>query len=177
MARKMRVIYYLFEVQNQPISVYAKEIEGHLKYFIRLVNPDGYTLFENAKSILKTSNVIYVIELRDEVSRWFYLAPSLEGIERPRVAYEYEVGKEKGLEAVLWEIAEGKAHRTWSMNKISGILQAILWGGFLILSYIGYKNEQAGIISNLLPLVFLLSGLIEGFRRGYKKRRASRVIK
>ncbi len=170
MSKKVRVIYYLFEVQNQPISVYAKEIESHLKYFVRLVNSDEYTLFENSKSLLRNSKVLYIIELRDDVSRWFYLTTGVKGIEKPKVAYEYEIGKEKGLEAVLREIAEGKAHRKWGVNKISAALQIILWGGFFILGYFGYENDKTGWISNFLPLVFLISGMIEGFRRGYKKK-------
>ncbi|WP_297438971.1 hypothetical protein [Thermococcus sp.] len=171
MAEKMKVIYYLFELRNQPMSAYAREMERHLKHFVRLVNPDEYSLFENSRGILRSSGKVYIIELRDELSRWFYIAPVVENIEKPEAAYEYEIGKEKGLEAVLREIAEGKAHRKWSVNKISTVLQIILWGGFFVLSYFGYKNDQAGWVSNLLPLVFLLSGLIEGFRRGYKKKK------
>lgn len=171
MTEKMKVIYYLFELRNQPVSAYAREMERHLKHFVRLVNPDEYSLFENSRSILRSSSKVYIIELRDDMNRWFYVAPAVENIEKPAVAYEYEIGKEKGLEAVLREIAEGKAHRRWSVNKISAALQTLLWGSFFLLSYFGYKNDQVGWINSLLPMVFLLSGLIEGFRRGYKKKK------
>ncbi len=172
MEGKIRVIYYLFKVQDQPIGTYAKEIEKHLKYFVRLVNPDEYTLFENSKSFLKNSRNLYIIELRDDISRWFYLTTELGTIKKPEVAYEYEVGTEQGLEAVFRGIAEGSTHGRSRVDTFLAVLQVLLWGGFLFLSYIGYKNEKFQWINNLfLPSVFILSGTIEGFRRGYKKRR------
>ena len=171
MPRGIRIIYYIYEVRDRPIGEFVRGIEDKIGRFIRLVNPDEYTLLMNFKEVLGSSNEAYVIEVRDDVNRWFYLTREAEGLEKPKVAYEYEVGKEKGLEVVFKEIAEGSAHKTFGIDKFSALLQILLWGGFLILSYMGYKNDELELINGLLPLVILLSGAIEGIRRGYKKKK------
>jgi hypothetical protein len=171
MARGVKIIYYLYEVKDKPLGDYAKGIESKLGRFVRLVNPDEYTLLTNFKGILKGSKEAYIIEIKNDLNRWFYLTKSAEGLKKPKIAYEYEVGKEEALETVFKEIAEGRAHRKANIDKFSAVLQVLLWGGFLLLSYLGYKNDELDWINSFLPLVLLLSGLIEGFRRGYKKRK------
>lgn len=171
MAKGIRILYYLYEVKDEPLGDYAKVIESKLGHFVRLVNPDEYTLMINFKSILGTSREAHVIEIRDDVSRWFYITEPTKGLEKPKAAYEYEVEKEEALEVVFKEIAEGRAHKGLGIDKFSAMLQLFLWGGFALLSYLGYKNDELGWINSFLPLVLLLSGLIEGFRRGYKKRK------
>lgn len=171
MARGIRITYYLYEVKDRPIGEYARGIESGLDRFLRLVNPDEYTLLMNFREVLGSSEHAYVIELRDEVNRWFYLTKEVKDLEKPSAAYEYEVGKEKGLEVVFKEIAEGSAHKKWGVDKVSSVLQVILWGGFMLLGWLGYRNYEMAWMDNLLPLVLLLSGLIEGFRRGYKKKK------
>ncbi|NJE60834.1 hypothetical protein [Thermococcus sp. 21S7] len=171
MGKKIKIIYYLYEVKDEPLGSYAKVIESKLGRFRRLVNPDEYTLMANFRSILGASKEAYVIEIKNDLNRWFYLTRSAKGLEKPKVAYEYEVGKEEALEIVFKEIAEGRAHKKSGVDKFSAVLQLLLWGGFFLLSYMGYKNDELGWVNNFLPLVLLLSGLIEGFRRGYKKKK------
>ncbi|WP_148882481.1 hypothetical protein [Thermococcus aciditolerans] len=171
MAQKIKIVYYLYEVKDEPLGNYAKAVESKLGRFVRLVNPDEYTLMTNFKSIPGTSKEAHVIEIRNDINRWFYLTKDANGLEKPKAAYEYEIGKEEALEAVFREIAEGSAHGKLGVDKFSAMLQLLLWGGFLLLSYLGYKNDELEWINSFLPLVLLLSGLIEGFRRGYKKRK------
>ncbi len=171
MGRKIKVVYYLYEVKDEPLGNYAKAVESKLGRFVRLVNPDEYTLMTNFKSVLGASEKGYVIEIRNDLNRWFYLAKGVDGLEKPKAAYEYVIGKEEALEVVFREIAEGPAHGKLGVDKFSAVLQLLLWGGFLFLSYLGYKNDELEWINGFLPLVLLVSGLIEGFRRGYKKRK------
>ncbi|WP_267886222.1 hypothetical protein [Thermococcus piezophilus] len=39
------------------------------------------------------------------------------------------------------------------------------------MSYLGYRNEELEKVSNYLPLILLISGTIEGRRKGYKRKR------
>lgn len=88
------IIYYLYKLTDEPISVRAKRFEEDLESYIRLVNPNDFTLLENARRLLKESKKIYVIKLSDGVSRWSYLTDKeFKWIEKPTLAYEYEVGK------------------------------------------------------------------------------------
>ena len=169
MPRGIRVVYYMYEVEGS-IGEFVRGIEDKLGRFVRLVNPDEHTLLLNFKGMLGNSNGAYVIEVRNDVSRWFYLTEEADGLERPSVAYEYVVGKEKGLEVVFKEIADGSVHRAFGADGFFGVLQVLLWGGFLLLGYMGYRNDGMELAGGLLPLVILLSSAVEGIRRGYKKR-------
>ncbi|ANF23116.1 hypothetical protein [Thermococcus piezophilus] len=88
------IIYYLYKLTDEPISVRAKRFEEDLESYLLLVNPNDFTLLENTRRLLKESKKIYVIKLSNGVSRWSYLTDKeFKWIEKPTLAYEYEVGK------------------------------------------------------------------------------------
>jgi|Deesub1362B_J571_1020462.scaffolds.fasta_scaffold00037_86 hypothetical protein len=173
--KEPKLVYVLIKIkENKPISEEAKRIEEFLKErnlpFARIINSDEFTLMINVKKLFEKTSRVYIIELNDGISRWFYLTPSEERInfDKKDVLKIFILKKEDALEEILKRIASEKIKGKSKIERILDIVQLILGFSFFWIAYI--SEEGVGEAINYLPAIFALIALIQGLKRGYKER-------
>lgn len=173
--KEPKLVYVLIKIkENKPISEEAKRIEEFLKKrnlsFVRVINSDEFTLMINLKKLFEKTSRVYIVELNDGISRWFYLTPSEERInfDKKDALKIFILKKEDALEEIIKRIASEKIKGKSKIERILDIVQLILGFSFFWIAYI--SEEGVGEAINYLPAIFALIALIQGLKRGYKER-------
>ncbi|AIF69130.1 hypothetical protein PAP_03550 [Palaeococcus pacificus DY20341] len=171
--KEKRLVYVLIKVkENQFISEKAKEVEAVFRgrTFSRLTNVDEFSLLSHIKNMLSKHWRIYVVELDDGTSRWFYIVPSEERIrfERKDKLIVFLPKNEDALEEIVQRIVNKGVKQKSRVQKILEVFQGVLGiaGGFLVYRY----REDILRISNVITMIFALILLIQGLKKGYKER-------
>ena len=160
MVRAKFVIHYYEVEKDDP------ELRRTLKGYLGIFSPDVDTLSDALLQASFQSSKITVVKTPKAI----YVAPGEYEIEGK--AYEFLISSENGLRKVAEEILGVKRLK---LDTVVNIVQAALWGLAILLGYLGYKNDALNEVSSYMALLFLLSGAIENFRRGYKKRERVRA--
>lgn len=173
--KEPKLVYVLIKIkENKPISEEAKRIEEFLKKrnlsFVRVINSDEFTLMINVKKLFEKASRVYIVELNDGISRWFYLTPSEERInfDKKDALKIFILKKEDALGEIIKRIASEKIKGKSKIERILDIVQLILGFSFFWIAYI--SEEGVGEAINYLPAIFALIALIQGLKRGYKER-------
>ncbi|WP_297062125.1 hypothetical protein [Thermococcus sp.] len=156
---KVRFVVYYHELDND-------DVKGTLRNYTVLFSQDVEALVDALLQMAYSSPKITVVNTPKAV----YVAPG--EYELGGKVYEFLVSRESGLKNVAEEILGVKKSR---FNTVINVVQAVLWGLAILLSYFGYKNDALNEVSSYVAFLFLLSGVIENFRRGYKKRERVRA--
>jgi len=124
----------------------------------------------NLKKLFEKTSRVYIVELNDGISRWFYLTPSEERInfDKKDALKIFILKKEDALEEIIKRIASEKIKGKSKIERILDIVQLILGFSFFWIAYI--SKEGIGEAINYLPAIFALIALIQGLKRGYKER-------
>ena len=171
--KEKRLVYILIKVkENQFISEKAKEVESIFRgrTFSRLTNVDEFSLLSHIKNMLSKHWRVYVVELDDGTSRWFYIVPSGERIkfEMKDKLIVFLPKNEDAMVEIVQRIANKGVKQKSRVQKILEMVQGVLGiaGGFLVYQY----RENILGISNAITIIFALILLIQGVKRGYKER-------
>ncbi|WP_297556495.1 hypothetical protein [Thermococcus sp.] len=156
---KAKFVVYYHELDKD-------NVKGTLRNYIALFSPDVEALKDALLQVAYSSPKITVVKTPKAV----YVAPG--EYELGGKVYEFLVSREGGLKNVAEEILGVKKSR---FNTVINVVQAVLWGVAILLGYFGYKNDALNEVFSYVALLFLLSGVIENFKRGYKKRKRVRA--
>ncbi|HDD31362.1 MAG TPA: hypothetical protein ENF72_01890 [Thermococcus litoralis] len=173
--KEKKLVYVLIKLKpDQLISEKAKELEELFreKTFNRVVNPDGYTLLMNAQNLFSRSNRLYVVELTDEMNRWFYLVPSEEriGLKNKDKYMVFLIKKDSALEEIFKKIAEGRIAKRSRFELILTAIEAALGILALVAGYLALENvieisEFTNIVTFVVFFIFALQSIKKGYRR------------
>ncbi|MCD6188936.1 MAG: hypothetical protein J7J97_01885 [Thermococcus sp.] len=173
--KEKKLVYVLIKLKpDQLISEKAKELEEIFrgKTFNRVVNPDEYTLLMNAQNLFSRSNRLYVVELTDEMNRWFYLVPSEERIKfKNKDKYMvFLIKKDSSLEEIFKKIAEGRIAKRTTFELILTAIEAALGiltfvAGYLALENVIDISQLSNIVTFVLFFIFALQSIKKGYRR------------
>lgn len=171
--KEKRVAYTLIKVKrDQLISERAKEIEAFFKGkpFSRLTNPDEFTLLINIERLWKKYPRVYVVDLDDGTSRWFYIVPSEERIkfERKDRFIVFLPKSEEALEKIVQRIINKGAKQKTPVEKALNVLQALLGIAGLFLAY-AHRGDIMQI-SNILTFIFVMIILVQSLKKSYRER-------
>ncbi|WP_456326910.1 hypothetical protein, partial [Palaeococcus sp. (in: euryarchaeotes)] len=157
---------------NQLISEKAKEVEALFKgrSFSRLTNPDEFTLLINIERLWKKYPRVYVVELDDGTSRWFYLIPSEERIrfERKDKFIVFIPKSEEALEKIVHRIINKGAKQKTPIEKALNLIQALLGVVGLFLAYLHRADIMQ--ISNILTFIFAMIIVVQSLKKSYRER-------
>lgn len=171
-----KLVYVLIKLKpDQLISEKAKEIEELFKgkTFNRVVNPDEYTLLMNAQNLFSRASRLYVVELTDEMNRWFYLVPSEERIKfKNKDKYMvFLVKKDSALEEIFKKIAEGKLAKRSTFEMIVTAIEAALGILTFVAGYLALENViDISQLSNIVTFVLFFIFALQSIKKGYRKR-------
>jgi len=173
--KEKKLVYVLIKLKpDQLISEKAKELEELFreKTFNRVVNPDGYTLLMNAQNLFSRSNRLYVVELTDEMNRWFYLVPSEEriGLKNKDKYMVFLIKKDSALEEIFKKIAEGRIAKRSRFELILTTIEVALGILALVAGYLALENvinisEFTNIVTFVVFFIFALQSIKKGYRR------------
>jgi len=171
--KEKRIAYTLIKVkENQLISEKAKEVEALFKgrSFSRLTNPDEFTLLINIERLWKKYPRVYVVELDDGTSRWFYLIPSEERIrfERKDKFIVFIPKSEEALEKIVHRIINKGAKQKTPIEKALNLIQALLGVVGLFLAYLHRADIMQ--ISNILTFIFAMIIVVQSLKKSYRER-------
>jgi|GEM_PF-777063 len=173
--KEKKLVYVLIKLKpDQLISEKAKELEELFreKTFNRVVNPDGYTLLMNAQNLFSRSNRLYVVELTDEMNRWFYLVPSEGriGLKNKDKYTVFLIKKDSALEEIFKKIAEGRIAKRSRFELILTTIEVALGILALVAGYLALENvinisEFTNIVTFVVFFIFALQSIKKGYRR------------
>ncbi|WP_087035597.1 hypothetical protein [Thermococcus litoralis] len=174
--REKKLVYVLIKLKpEQMISEKAKELEELFKgkTFNRVVNPDEYTLLMNAQNLFSRSSRLYVVELTDEMNRWFYLVPSEERIKfKNKDKYMvFLIKKDSALEEIFKKIAEGKLSKMSTFEVVVTVIQVALGILTFLAGYLALENViDLSQLSNIVTFVLFFIFALQSIKKGYKRR-------
>ncbi|KPU62651.1 hypothetical protein EP1X_07275 [Thermococcus sp. EP1] len=174
--KEKKIVYVLIKVkQDQLISEKAKELEELFKgkTFNRVVNPDEYTLLMNAKNLFAKAYKIYVVELTDEMNRWFYFLPSEE-----RISFKnkdkflvFQVKKDEALEEIFRKMVEGKLTKRSTFEVVLSAIQVGLGLLSFIAGYLAFENIiDISQLGNIITFAIFFIVALQSIKKGYKRR-------
>ncbi|CAI1494026.1 MULTISPECIES: hypothetical protein [Thermococcus] len=161
---KAKFVVRYFVLDSRDVDV--RKLAGT---YIALPSPDVESLYWALYQILMSESSATVIKTPEDI---YYVAEGAHVIKNAKESYEFVIRRENGLRRVAEEILGVKRLK---LDTVVNIVQAALWGLAILLGYLGYKNDALNEVSSYMALLFLLSGVIENFRRGYKKRERVRA--
>ncbi|EHR78105.1 hypothetical protein OCC_04585 [Thermococcus litoralis DSM 5473] len=174
--REKKLVYVLIKLKpEQMISEKAKELEELFKgkTFNRVVNPDEYTLLMNAQNLFSRSSRLYVVELTDEMNRWFYLVPSEERIKfKNKDKYMvFLIKKDSALEEIFKKIAEGKLAKRSTFELVVTAIEVALGILTFVAGYLALENViDLSQLSNIVTFVLFFIFALQSIKKGYKRR-------
>ena len=174
--KEKKLVYVLIKVKpDQLISEKAREVEEIFKgkTFNRVVNPDGYTLLMNAQNLFSKSSRIYVVELTDEMNRWFYLVPSEERIKfKNKDKYMvFLIKKDSALEEIANKMVEGKLTKKSTFELVLTAIEVALGLLTFVAGYLAFENViDISQLSNIVAFVFFFIFALQSIKKGYRRR-------
>lgn len=174
--KEKKLVYVLIKLKpEQMISEKAKELEELFKgkTFNRVVNPDEYTLLMNAQNLFSRSSRLYVVELTDEMNRWFYLVPSEERIKfKNKDKYMvFLIKKDSALEEIFRKIAEGKLAKRSTFEVVVTVIEVALGILTFVAGYLALENViDLSQLSNIVTFVLFFIFALQSIKKGYKRR-------
>ncbi len=173
--KEFRLIYVRIETKDgKTVGEAAKELEIRFKEFspARLIEPDETNLLLAVEKFLKDNPPrIYVVELTDGISRWFYVFPSAEKIkfEKKDLYRVFVIKKKEAIGEVLKKIADGEYSKRLKKPDLLTIIQIII--GFIPLIIAGSSgNKSLQDIFNYGVWAFGAITFIQGIKKGYKEK-------
>ncbi|MBO8173746.1 MAG: hypothetical protein H0Z18_00655 [Thermococcus sp.] len=171
---EFRLVYVRIETKNdKTVGESAKELEIRFKEFspARLIEPDETNLLLAVEKFLKNNPPrIYVVELTDRISRWFYVFPSAEKIKfEKKSSYRVFVVKKKdAVKEILERIASGEFSKKFKLDFLT-ILQILIGFAPFVIAYIAGEKSLQNLFNYLLWAVAIISA-IQGIKKGYKEK-------
>ena len=150
---EFKLIYVRIETKDgKTVGEAAKELETRFKGFspARLIEPDETNLLLAVEKFLKNNLPrIYIVELTDGMSRWFYVFPSVEKIkfEKKRV---FVVKKKDAVKEILEKIISGEFSKKFKLDFLT-ILQILIGSAPFVIAYIAGERS----LQNLSNYLFL----------------------
>jgi len=169
--KEFRLVYVRIETKDgKTVGESAKELEIRFKEFspARLIEPDETNLLLAVEKFLKDNPPrIYVVELTDGISRWFYVFPSAEKIkfEKKRV---FVVKKKDAVKEILERIVSGEFSKKFKLDFLT-ILQILIGFAPFVITYITGEKSFQNLFNYLLWAVAIISA-IQGIKKGYKEK-------
>ena len=168
-----RLIYVKIKTKgNRTVGEAAKELEIKFKEFspARLIEPDEINLLLAVEKFLKNNPPrIYVVELTDGISRWFYIFPSVEKVkfEKKNFYRVFVIKKKEAIEEILKRIASGEFSKKFRLSFLT-VLQILI--GFAPFVIIAGDTKSLKDLFNYLIWAGALISAIQGIKRGYKEK-------
>ncbi|HIP74603.1 MAG TPA: hypothetical protein EYH24_04695 [Thermococcus paralvinellae] len=168
-----RLIYVKIKTEgNRTVGEAAKELEIKFKEFspAKLIEPDETNLLLAVEKFLKNNPPrIYVVELTDGISRWFYIFPSVEKVkfEKKDFYRVFVIKKKEAIEEILKRIASGEFSKKFRLSSLT-VLQILI--GFAPFVIIAGDTKSLKDLFNYLIWAGALISAIQGIKRGYKEK-------
>ncbi|AHF79857.1 hypothetical protein [Thermococcus paralvinellae] len=172
---EFRLVYVRIKTKDdKTVGEAAKELEMRFKEFspARLIEPDDINLLLAVEKCLKNNLPrIYVVELTDGISRWFYVFPSAERIkfEKKDLYRVFIVKRREALEEVLERIASGEFSKKFRLSFLT-VLQILIGFAPFVITYIAGDTKSLKDLFNYLIWAGALISAIQGIKRGYKEK-------
>ncbi|ADT83376.1 hypothetical protein [Thermococcus barophilus] len=172
--KEFRLVYIKIETkESKTVGEAAKELEINFKGFspARLIEPDETNLLLAVEKFLKNNPPrIYIVELTDGISRWFYVFPSVEKIkfEEKRAYRVFVVKKKDAVKEILRRIVSGEFSGRFKLDFLT-LLQILIGFVPFIFAYMAGQNSLQDLFNYLLWAVAVISA-IQGIKRGYKEK-------
>lgn len=172
---EFRLVYVRIGTKDgKTVGEAAKELEIKFKEFspARLIEPDETNLLLAVEKFLKNNPPrIYVVELTDGISRWFYIFPSVEKVkfEKKNFYRVFVIKKKEAIEELLKRIASGEFSKKFRLSFLT-VLQILIGFAPFVITYIAGDTKSLKDLFNYLIWAGALISAIQGIKRGYKEK-------
>ena len=111
---------------------------------------------------------IYVVELTDGISRWFYIFPAKVKFEKKGFYRVFVVKEKEAIEEILKRIASGEFSKKFRLSFLT-VLQILIGFAPFVITYIAGNTKSLKDLFNYLIWAGALISAIQGIKRGYKE--------
>lgn len=161
--REKKIFKYI-RVRCEVLSECIRSVETLLNSkginYIRLIDPDRYLLVSMVEPFYTQATSIWLIELRDELSRAFYIigsSPVFNPKEIPGFEFTltFKLRKAEGLAALLGLISEGKVGGIQHKHRSTLNLLTSFFGSLLISNTVDFGSYWLQLLAMILLTVIL----------------------